>query len=455
MDNSDNKLFNFLNNHLMGPMGKLAQFRIVRGVMAAGMASIPFTIVGSMFLIVSVIPQSFPALAGLWANSFDKITSLYMLANGATMGTLALYFCIVFGYEYTRIQAQEEKINVNPLNGALLSMMAFFMCLPQLIFKDGAMTLVNVITKNQKIIDGWEMAGGVSRLGTTGIFTAIIMSIIAVKIYATCVKRNWTIKMPETVPTGVSTSFTALIPTALIALVVIVINGALVGFGTDIFKMIAVPFSFVTHLTNTWVGLLVVYFLMHALWIVGIHGATIVTSFLTPIVLSNMAANQAGANIPFAGEFNNCFVTLGGSGATLGLVIFITFFARSAQLSALGKAAIVPSFFNINEPIIFGLPIVYNPYVAIPFFLAPMASMSVAYFAIKMTLVSPPIAQVAWPTPLGLSGFIGSGGDWRAAVLAFVCAGVAFLIWFPFIKFYDNKLYKEEQAAGAAAEAAK
>lgn len=446
---SENKLFKFLNNYLMGPMGKLSQLRIVRGVMAAGMASIPFTIVGSMFLIIAVLPQSFPALQGIWEVSFDRVQSLYMLANMATMGILALYFCIVFGYEYTKIQAQEEKINLNPMNGALLSMMAYFMCLPELIFDGGIATLVNVVSDDQKIIDGWSMSGGVVRLGTTGIFTAIIMSIIAVKIYALCVKRKWVIKMPETVPTGVSNSFTALIPTVLIALTVIVINGLLVALGTDIFKVIAVPFGFVTNLTNTWVGLLVIYFLMHALWIVGIHGATIVTSFLTPIVLSNMVQNQNGANLPFAGEFNNSFVTIGGSGATLGMVIFITFFAKSAQLSALGKAAVIPSIFNINEPILFGMPVVYNPYTAIPFFLAPMSSMSVAYFAIKFGMVNPPIAQVAWPTPLGLSGFIGSGGDWRAFVLAVVCALVAFLIWFPFIKFYDGKLYHDEQEKAA------
>ncbi|MGX7149931.1 PTS cellobiose transporter subunit IIC [Enterococcus ureasiticus] len=447
---SENKLFTFLNNYLMGPMGKISQFRIVRGVMAAGMASIPFTIVGSMFLIIAVLPQSFPVLQGIWEISFERVESLYMLGNMATMGILALYFCIVFGYEYTKIQAQEEKINLNPMNGALLSMMAYFMCLPELIFDGGIATLVNVVTDDKKIIDGWEMSGGVTRLGTTGIFTAIIMSIVAVKIYALCVKRKWVIKMPETVPTGVSNSFTALIPTVLIALTVIIINGVLVALGTDIFKMIAIPFSFVTNLTNTWIGLLVIYFLMHALWIVGIHGATIVTSFLTPIVLSNMVQNQNGANLPFAGEFNNSFVTIGGSGATLGMVIFITFFAKSAQLGALGKAAVVPSLFNINEPILFGMPVVYNPYTAIPFFLAPMSSMSVAYFAIKFGMVNPPIAQVAWPTPLGLSGFIGSGGDWRAFVLAIVCAAVAFVIWFPFIKFYDGKLYQDEQAKATA-----
>ena len=230
------------------------------------------------------------------------------------------------------------------------------------------------------------------------------------------------------------------------------INGLLILMGTDIYKIVAIPFGFVTNLTNTWIGLLVVYFIMHALWLVGIHGATIVTSFLTPIVLSNMVSNAKGANIPFAGEFNNCFVTIGGSGATLGMVVFIAFFAKSAQLGALGKASIVPAFFNINEPILFGMPVVYNPYTAIPFFLAPMSSMSVAYFAIKFHMVNPPIAQVAWPTPVGLSGFLGSGGDWRAAVLAVVCALIAFVIWFPFIKFYDNKLFVQEQSGTVQAD---
>lgn len=444
---SNSKIFNFMDKYLMGPMGKISQYRIVRGVTAAGMASIPFTIVGSMFLVISVLPQSFGFLEGLWSISFDRIQSLYMLANTATMGILALYFCIVFGYEYTKIQAQEEHITLSPLNGALLSMMAYFMCIPELVFEGGYSSLVNIISEEQKTIDGWSMAGGVTRLGTTGIFTAIIMSIIAVKVYTLCVKRNWVIKLPETVPSGVSSSFTALIPTFLTSVIIIIINGALIAIGTDIFKIISIPFGFVINLTNTWIGLLVIYFLIHALWIVGIHGATIVTSFLTPIVLSNMVQNQQGANIPFAGEFNNSFVTIGGSGATLGMVIFIAFFAKSAQLSALGKAAIIPSIFNINEPILFGMPVVYNPYTAIPFFLAPMSSMSVAYFAIKLGLVRAPMAQVAWPIPVGLSGFLGSGGDWRAFVLAVVCAIVAFIIWLPFIKTYDSKLFTEENSS--------
>lgn len=447
---SENKVFAFLEKYLMGPMGKIASFRIVRAIMAAGMACIPFTIVGSMFLVLNVIPQTFTFLEGFWNSTFLKIGDLYMLANKATMGILALYFCLVIGYEYTKIYADEEDLDVNPLNGALLSMFAYFMAIPQLVMDDGKMVLVNIMKKDVNIFNGWEMSGdGVSRLGTTGIFTAIIMSIIAVQLYRLCVKRQWIIKMPEAVPEGVSRSFTALIPAFLVAFVILAFTGILVAFDTDIFKIIAVPFGFVVNLTSSWIGILVIYFLIHALWIVGIHGANIISAFITPIVLSNMQLNIEGANIPFAGEFQNSFVVMGGSGATLGLCVFIAFLAKSEQLRVLGKASLAPGLFNINEPLVFGLPIVYNPFLAIPFFLAPMVSASIGYWTIKLELVKPIIAQVPWPSPIGFGAFIGTAGSLMAVLVSLICGFVAFLIWFPFIKIYDKKLVEQEKGNDA------
>ncbi|WP_436871823.1 PTS cellobiose transporter subunit IIC [Mammaliicoccus sciuri] len=447
---SENKVFAFLEKYLMGPMGKIASFRIVRAIMAAGMACIPFTIVGSMFLVLNVIPQTFTFLEGFWNSTFLKIGDLYMLANKATMGILALYFCLVIGYEYTKIYADEEDLDVNPLNGALLSMFAYFMAIPQLVMDDGKMVLVNIMKKDVNIFNGWEMSGdGVSRLGTTGIFTAIIMSITAVQLYRLCVKRQWIIKMPEAVPEGVSRSFTALIPAFLVAFVILAFTGILVAFDTDIFKIIAVPFGFVVNLTSSWIGILVIYFLIHALWIVGIHGANIISAFITPIVLSNMQLNIEGANIPFAGEFQNSFVVMGGSGATLGLCVFIAFLAKSEQLRVLGKASLAPGLFNINEPLVFGLPIVYNPFLAIPFFLAPMVSASIGYWTIKLELVKPIIAQVPWPSPIGFGAFIGTAGSLMAVLVSLICGFVAFLIWFPFIKIYDKKLVEQEKGNDA------
>ncbi|MDN6600148.1 MAG: PTS transporter subunit EIIC, partial [Tetragenococcus koreensis] len=255
---SGNKALDTLEKYLLGPMSKVAQWRIVRSVMAAGMASIPFVIVGSMFLVFNVLPETFTFLEGFFNNTFFRISDLYMLANKTTMGLLALYFGIVVGYEYTRIYADEDELNMSPVNGALLAMFALFMTVPQLVFQNGEMSLVNQNNEDATIIHGWEMVeDGISRLGSSGIFSAIIMAILAVQLYRFCVKRNLVIKMPEAVPSGVANAFTALIPAFVVAISVLLINGILIALGTDIFKLIALPFGFVVNLTNSWLGILV------------------------------------------------------------------------------------------------------------------------------------------------------------------------------------------------------
>lgn len=381
-----NGLFGFLENHVMGPMGKLAQFKVVRAITAAGMAAVPFTIVGSMFLVFSILPQAFsfwPIVADIFSASFDKFTSLYMVANYATMGSLSLYFVLSLAYELTKIYAEEEELNMNPLNGALLALMAFVMTVPQIIFDGGMMKTVTSLKEGAVIADGWAMGNGVARFGTTGIFTAIIMAIVTVLIYRMCVKHNWVIKMPEAVPEGVSRGFTALVP----------------GF---------------------------------------------VFAFVSPIALANMAENAAGGHFAVAGEFSNMFVIAGGSGATLGLCLYIAFASKSEQLKAIGRASVVPALFNINEPLIFGLPIIYNPALAIPFILAPMVTATIYYVANSLNFIKPIIAQVPWPTPVGIGAFLGTA-DLRAVLVALVCAFAAFLVYLPFIRVYDQKLVKEEQ----------
>lgn len=188
-------MFDFLQKYLMGPMGKIAQLKIVRAVMAAGMASIPFTIVGSMFLVLNILPLPFPFLEGFFNATFFKVSDLYMIVNTMTMGILSIYFAIVFAYELTSIERDEQKLNVNPLTGALLSVFAFFMCIPELIMTDGKISLIASINETETVVNGIRMGSFVERLGTSGIFTAIIMSIIAVELYCMCVKRNWVIKM--------------------------------------------------------------------------------------------------------------------------------------------------------------------------------------------------------------------------------------------------------------------
>lgn len=445
MNEKANNFMNKLEEKFMGPLGSFSQTKFVRAIMNTGMATIPFTIVGSMFLVLNVLPMTFPALEGFFNATFFRFSELYMLANKATMGILALFFVIILGYEYTKTYIQDEKLNLDPLNGALLSVMAFFMTIPQIVFEDGYMTLINVMDDSSQVINGWEIgADGVTRLGTIGIFSGIIMAILAVEIYRISVQKDWTIKMPEAVPQGVSKAFTALIPAFLVALVVIVLQGILVALGTDIFQLVAIPFGFVTNIANSWAGLMVVVFLLHALWIVGIHGGTIITSLVAPITLANMQTNVEGSVIPFAGDIWNVFIHSGGSGATLGLTIWMAFRAKSEQLGALGKVSLVPGFFNINEPVIFGMPILYNPIMAIPFIIAPMITATITYVTINIGLVDQIIAQNPWPAPVGLGAFIATAGDWRSILLALVNVLVAFVIYYPFVKMYDKRLVEEE-----------
>ncbi len=142
-------MFNFLQKVLLKPMTKVSQYRIVRAIMAAGMASIPFTIVGSMILVLNILPTVFPFLNDFFDATFFKFSDLYMIANTATMGILAMYFSLAIGFELTRIIQTEDKLKVAPLNGAFLSLFAFFMCLPELVLKGGKIVLLNTISKDE------------------------------------------------------------------------------------------------------------------------------------------------------------------------------------------------------------------------------------------------------------------------------------------------------------------
>ena len=437
-------MFEFLEKYLMGPMAKVSAWRPVRAIVAAGRASIPFTIVGSMFLVLSVIPQAFPVsfIETIWENLIDKLSPLYLQAYNCTMGILSLYFAIVIGYEYTKIFVDEEDLNVDPVYGALLSVFAFFLTIPELVISNNTFDYLNV---DGATINGWTIGGNsLDRLSTSGMFTAVLMSILAVQLYKTCIR--WAVKMPDAVPEGASRSFSALISAAVVAIVVLIINGVFVALGTDIYNVVAIPFGFVKNIANSWIGIVVIYLLVHALWIVGIHGANIVMGLVTPILLANMAENANGAQIAYAGEFTSSYVTMGGSGAMLLACVWLAFAARSSQLKMLGRAAMGPAIFNINEPLIFGLPVVYNPILALPFMIAPIVAATIGYWSIKLGFAAVSIMQTPWQTPIGLGAYVGSGGSIGALITALLCAVASFIIWYPFLKMYDNQLLKEESA---------
>lgn len=430
-------------------LGEFSNSRFIRAIMGAGYSIVAFSIIGSMFLILTVLPQVITAkgFVDIYTNTVGRFNSVYSIMYNATMGIIAIFFAGAFAYNYTDIYRKEEHLHLDPLNGVFLTLMALFITVPQLIWKGGHITLVNSLEKDNVVVSGYGVTGsGLTRIGATGIFTGLVVAWITVQIYRFCIKHNLRIKMPASVPSGVANSFSALIPGFVVALTIGIADIMLIVLGTDIFQVLYIPFSFVSNIADTWWGFLAILFFIHFLWWFGIHGGAIIPSFYSAIVLMNMADNVKGGFHVFAGDPINSFVSIGGCGSTLGVTIFITFMARSKQLRELGKLELVPAIFNIDEPLIFGLPIIYNVELLVPFICAPLVSGVVAYVAIATHIVPKIIVQQPWPTPVGLSGMLATA-SWQGFVLSIVCAIVAFLIWLPFIKHYDTIIYKKEQEA--------
>lgn len=438
-------MFKFIEKYLMGPLTSLSQLKFVRAIQTAGMALVSVAIVGSSFLILAILPEVFPFLQGFYAGTLDRITDLYMLAQMASIGFGALYFVTSASLEYTRLKAEEDGVDVAPLQGMLVSMYSFFILIPELV--RGPEGIHRVHDPEGWIVNGWSIGSGPARFNATGIFMAIIVTWFAVNVYTWFIKKDIRIKLPDSVPDGVANSFSALIPVLAITLILLTLNGILIANGTDFFGIIAIPFGFIRNIANSWIGMVVVLFCMHALWIVGIHGAVIINAVTGPFYSYNFEMNvNQGGNFPIAGDFFAGFAMNGGSGATLGLVIMMAFLAKSEHYKYLGRATLVPGIFQINEPIIFGLPMVYNPHFTIPFILSPIVGATLGYIAISLRLVRPVVAGIAWPMPAGFNAFLMTGGDWKAGLLSIGIVILQALIYYPFFRIKDNELYREQLA---------
>ena len=445
-----NKLFEILEKHLMGPLSTLANTRIIRALMNAGLATVPFTIVSSIFLLINNLPLIIPPLADFLKATVLNYSALYTVGNTMALGSIAVFYVLAFGY-YLTLAYQEVVPKMDRFTGAILALYAFLMTIPQVRIVDGKAVLMAAQTETATVWNGIALGGWVTRFGGVGIFIGIVVTYLAIRLYRACVEYKITIKMPPGVPAGVERAFASLLPAIFIAFMMIIINGVLAAFGTDIHELLSKPFAFVKDIAGSLGGMIVIMLLVHLLWAVGVHGTSIVVnSFVNPILLVALTENMEGAKNIFAGDFKNMFIFLGGAGSTLGLVICMLIWAKSSQLKTLSRAGAVPSLFNINEPIIFGAPIVYNPYLVIPFFVIPLITTTLTYFAISAGMVGHVVAAIPWISPVGVGAFLGTGGSWGAAVLALINLAISIVLYFPFLKMYDNKLYAEELAAREA-----
>lgn len=410
-----NKFFNWLEKYLLPPMTKLSEQRHLKAIRDGIVSTIPLIIIGSFFLVIAVPPNDW--LKQLVAPYVNQIMFPYRLS----MGIMALYAS--FGIAYNLAKSYK----LDPLSGGSLGLAAFL--------------LTNVPLNIDP--NGWMLS--LSSLGGSGMFTAIIMSIFAVEIFRVCKEKNLTIKMPKEVPTSVANSFAALIPAAFIIVPIWIIRDLL---NFDIQKFILSIFTPLVTAGNSLPGILVPILLITLLWGCGIHGDSVVGTVARPIWLAmldaNVAAQAAGQPIPnIAPEpFFQWFVWIGGSGATIGLVILMLG-SKSRYLKDIARASLIPGICNINEPVIFGAPIMLNPLLIIPFVLGPLICGCVSYFAMTLNLVSKPVILAPWTLPAPIGAYLATGGDWRAIILVLINIAIVTALYFPFLKAYEKKLIKE------------
>lgn len=391
----------------------------------------PLLIIGSFFLIIANFPIN--NWTEFWARFFGENWTAYMAKpTSATFDIMAILAVVGIAYSFSR------ELNVDKLSGAAVAVVSWFILMPYKV-TDGSVTL------NGIPLD-W--------VGSKGIFIGIITAFVSVHIYAWVIKKGWIIKMPKGVPPAVTQSFAALVPSAVVLGVFFLVNSLLALTPYDnafnfIFKFLQQP---LLVLGNTLGAVLVAMGFQHFFWFFGINGGSIVGSImqpiLTPLSMENLSAFQAGNPLPnvINQQFYDLFTTFGGAGSTLSMLIAMIIVCRSQRIKNLSKISVVPALFGINEPVIFGLPVVLNPTILIPFLLTPLINILISYFSMVSGLV-PFTSGVSmpWTTPVIISGFLTTG--WRGALLQLILVILGVFIYMPFVKMMDKQYKKEELQA--------
>ena len=421
----------FLEEKFMPVAAKVGSQKHVQAIRDGLILSMPLTIAGSIFLILAFLPISgyYEFMTGIFGDGWmGKV--LYPVRG--TFDIMAIFGCIGVSYRLA------EKNKVDCLSSVALALMTFMILTP---FK------VSFMNNTVEAIP-------LMYTGSAGLFGAIISSIISVEIYSWFIRKNIVIKMPENVPPAVAKSFVALIPTLALMTGTLIVrlileNTSLQNVHELLKVILTTPLK---TLVGSWWGLAIIIAVIQLFWIAGLHGSTIILGIIGPVLGllgdQNRLAYEAGAEIPniIGGPFFDIFISLGGGGGTFALAFLLAFVSRSRQLKEIGKISVGAAFFNINEPIIFGLPIVMNPYLIIPFFITPLVTGLIGYFSVATGLLPKlPGISVPWTTPPLISGYLASIGSFRYVILQVILIVIGMIIYLPFFKAFDNKILEDEK----------
>ncbi len=429
------KLKNLLEAKLVPFTDKITNNRYVKILMDSFMGISALTIGASFFTLIRSLP-----LGDAYTN-FLQTTGLYDILNFPILITselISLYLILTIGY-FTA-----KSFGKKPINGSLIALGSLLMLTP---FETTAtFTLENGETISQ-VVSGVLT---VSSFGSTGIFLAMIVGILSVRIYVYFDNKGIKIRMPASVPENVTNMFETMIPASVIFIIFMAVRVicSYTPFGTAqnlIYGILQQP---LTHIGGGYWGAFLYLFLGLILWLFGIHGSMLMYvamgSIANAMWAENMVAFASGLAAPHPEWLYMYFVNLGGSGATFGLVLLMAFRAKSQHLKKLGRVALPTSIFNINEPVIFGTPMVMNPAMAIPFVLAPTVNFFLTSLVNQFGFAVLTGAMQNNYYPVGVLGAFATG-NWTGAVWTVVLIAIDLLIYYPFFKMYDAKKVKEEK----------
>ncbi|MFD0770688.1 PTS cellobiose transporter subunit IIC [Bacillus sp. CGMCC 1.60114] len=423
------KMIAFMEKYLLPVAGKMGSQRHLVAIRDGFAAVMPLILVGSLAVLINGLPIE--AFQDFMKSMFGETWK--MLGGNVWTGSFAILSLLV---AVSTSYNLAKSYNVDALSAALITF--------------GSLIIITPTTPKE---------GGLSFDWTAapGLFVALLTAIFVTEVFRFFIQRDITIKLPDGVPPAVMRSFAALIPAFVVLFAVGAIQMIVKLAGTSVhevvFKTIQGPLQ---GLAGTLPSAIVVALIIHVLWFFGLHGDNIVGGIIEPLYLPGLQENvkmfhngMSAYDVPniITKPFFDIFVFMGGSGTTLAFLVAVLLVAKSAQLRGVSRVAITPGLFNINEPVLFGTPIVLNPILLVPFIMTPIVLTITAYTAISTGLVPKIVAILPWTMPPIFNSYLATGGSVAGVILQLVNFTIAVAIYYPFVLMCDRSYIRAEKSA--------
>jgi PTS system, lactose/cellobiose family IIC component len=432
---------------ILEPLGqKFGQQKHLNAITSGIMLTIPLTIIGAIINILAHPPVTeemikaggFAGLFKGWFYFASKNYDTIMMPYNMSMGIFTI--AAVLGISYSLAKSYKMKA----LSTSLIAIVLYF----TVAAPSGLAVSMSKLTKDVDVskLTGTNMIP-TDYLGVQGLFAGIIIALVSVEITRFCVQKNLMFRLPESVPPMISESISSIIPALFNLIIIFGINLLLINFaGCNLPELIVKIITPITSMVNSPIAIIMVVSFSTVLWWIGIHPGVITNVVLFPLFIDGCLKNadlvNAGSSPHMIAAGIGFWGLIGGAGASMGLTLLCSK-SKSEQLKTMGRISLVPGFCGINEPMVFGVPIAYNPILFIPFVFAPMICMFLAWGAYSIGFLSPEYNLILVSLPMGVGEFA-STLCWRNAVFPYIIALVEIVLWYPFFKIQERKCLHEE-----------